>query len=153
MKKKMKKKMGRPRKTEGQLSHQDFARAGIVMGLYDEARRVGQKHSVAVKQTVEFVKQHYPRKRISETGVKRILAEFRPRESQTILRFERSTLAGEELATFYWIQEQLAALRQKKGFRLPAPSDVIPPKSVATYKIRFGERPIYPRHNRKSPKE
>jgi hypothetical protein len=149
----MKKKMGRPRKTEGLISHQDFARAGIVMSSYDEARKDGQKHSVAVRQTVEFVKQRYPKKRISETEVKRILAIWRPRGSHTILRFECSTLSKDELTKHYWIQDQLAALSQKKGLKLAAPSDVIPPKPVTTYKMRFGERPNYPRHNRKSPKE
>jgi hypothetical protein len=76
----MKKKLGRPRKAEGLLSHQDFARAGIVMSLYDEARKDGQKHSVAVRQTVEFVEQRYPKKRISETGVKRIWLYGAPEE-------------------------------------------------------------------------
>jgi len=90
---------------------------------------------------------------ISETEVKRILAEFRSRKSKTILLFERSTLTEEDLAKFRWIQEQLAALPQMKGLRLPAPSDVTPPKSVTTFKIRFGERPNYPRHNRKRLKE
>jgi hypothetical protein len=147
----MKKKLGRPRKKEGVIADKEFARAVIAMSVYDEARGNGLKHSSAVAEAVEFIKQHYPTKRISETELKRILSKFRPKESQTILLFERSTLTGEDLARFKWIQEQLAALHQKKG--LTPPSDVIPPKTVMTYKIRFGERPNYPRHNRKSPKE
>jgi hypothetical protein len=149
----MEKKLGRPRKSDGVISPQDFARAGIAMSVYDEARGNGQKHSVAVTQTVEFIKQRHPKMRISETEVKRILAKFRPRNSQTILRFERSTLSEEGLVKFHWIQERLRALQQKDGLSLPAPADVGVTKPVTTYKIRFGERPNYPRHNRKTPKE
>jgi hypothetical protein len=147
----MGKKLGRPRKTQGVITYQEFARAGIVMSSYDEARENGQKHSVAVAESVEFVRQRFPRMRISETAVRRILAGWRPRESQTILRFECSTLTEDELVKFRWIQQQLGALRQESG--LPAPSDFSAPKSVMTFKIRFGERPNYPRHNRKTQKE
>jgi len=149
----MKKKLGRPRKTKGVIAYKDFARAGIVMGAYDAARENGQKHSAAVAQSVEFTRQHYPEMRISETGVKRILAKLRPRKSQTILLFERSTPSEEELAKFRCIQEQLRALQQEKGLRLPEPSGVDAAKPVTIYKIRYVERPNYPRHNRKTPKE
>jgi hypothetical protein len=149
----MKKKPGRPRKTPGLISDREFARAGIVMSVFDEAREKNQKHSAAVVLTVEFIKQRYPMMRISETEVKRILAVWRPRKGHTILRFERSMLSEEELVKFNWIQAQFATLRQKKGLTLPPPSDVIPPKSVTTFKIRIGERPNYPRHNRKIPKQ
>jgi len=149
----MEKKLGRPRKSKGVISAQDFARAGIAMSVYDEARENGQKHSVAVAQSVEFTRQHYPEMRISETGVKRILAKLRPRKSQTILLFERSTPSQEELAKFRCIQEQVRALQQEKGLRLAAPSGVDAAKPVTIYKIRFGERPKYPRHNRKTSKE
>jgi hypothetical protein len=153
MKEKLQKKMGRPRKKEGVIVFGDFARAGIVMSMYDEARENGQKHSTAVAQTVELMKQRYPEMRISETEVKRILAEWRPRRGHTILRFERSVLSEEELAKHYWIQDQLAAFPKKEGLKLPATSDVISPKSVMAYKILVGERPNYPRHNRKLPEE
>lgn len=146
----MKKKVGRPRKKLGAITDKQFARAGIVMSLYDEARRNGLKHSSAVVQTVELVQRHYRKIRISETGVKRILAEFRPKESETILLFERSTLTGADLERFKWIQEQLTAFQEKECLTLPVPRDVVPPQTVTTYKIRFGNRPYYPRHNRKA---
>jgi len=149
----MEKKLGRPQKSKGVISAQDFARAGIAMSVYDEARENGQKHSVAVAQSVEFIKQRHPKMRISETEVKRNLAKFRPRNSQTILLFERSTPTEEELAKFRSIQERLRALQQEKGLRLAAPSGVDAAKPVTIYKIRFGERPKYPRHNRKTSKE
>ena len=104
-----------------------------------EARKNGQKHSAAVTQTVELIKQRHPMMRISETEVKRTLAVWRPRGSHTILRFECSTLSGEELAKHYWIEAQSAAMSQEKSSKLSVPSDVILPKSLTTYKMYFGE--------------
>jgi hypothetical protein len=151
----MKKKPGRPRKKEGVISHRDFARAGIVMSVFDEARGNGEKHSVAVAQCVQFIRQRYPRLRISETGVKRILSEFRPRKSQTILQFEQTVLDEQALMTFRTIQENLRNLQRTrtKGLNLPEPLGVGTVKPVSVFKIRFGERPHYARHNRKIPKE
>lgn len=149
----MKKKLGRPRKTEGGFSTNDLVRAGTVMALYDQARQNGQKHSAAVMQSVELIKQRHPMMRVSETEVKRILAVWRPRGSHSILRFEYSTVSGEELANRYGIEAHPSAASQYQCSKLPTPSGVIPPKSLTTYKIYFGERPNYPRHNRKQPKE
>lgn len=131
----------------------EFERAGLVMSSYDEARENGQKHSAAVAQTVELIQHSHPMMRISETEVKRILAACRPRGSHIILRFECLTLSGKELAKRYRIDAQPAAVSQQKGSTLPAPSNVIFPSSVTTFKMYFGERPNYPRHNQKPPKE
>jgi len=141
----MKKKLGRPRKKEGLISFRDFDRVNMAMSLYHEGRKNGQKHSAAVAQTVESIKQRYPMMRISETEVKRILAAWSPRGSHTILRFEWVSLTRQEIANR--IEGQLAAMSQKKGSKLPAPSDVILPISVTTYKMILGGRPNYPRHN------
>src|ERR1700676_3612310 len=149
--KEMKKKIGRPRKKEGVISFPDFQRVGIVGSLYDEARESGQKHSVAVGQTVELIKQRYPTMRISETLVKRILATWRPRGSHNILLFKVKTRNREELAK-HRNDAQLAAMSQEKGSKLSAPSDVVLPSSVTTFGMTLGERPTYPRHNRKPPK-
>ena len=123
--------MGRPRKKEGASSFLDFIRGGIVGGLYDEARENGEKYSVAVAQTVELIKQRIPITRISESGVKRVLAVWRPRGSHTIVLFKVSMLTRDEIATLY-------------------PNKA--PISVATFGMTLGERPNYPRHNRKFPK-
>jgi hypothetical protein len=148
----MEKKLGRPRREKGMISFWNFQRGGIAMSSYDEARKNGEKHSAAVAQTVEFIKQYYPMMRISETEVKRTLAAWRPRRSHTILRIECSTIVGEEVAKPCLIEAQLAAMAEKKEAKLPVPSDVILPKSITTYKMYFGERPNYPRHNRKLPR-
>jgi hypothetical protein len=137
----MKKKLGRPRKTQGEISTDDFMRAGTVMSLYDQARQNGQKHSAAVRQSVELIKQRHPMMRISETELKRILVAWRPRGSHTILRFEYSTISGEELAKRSGIEAHPAAVSQDRWLKLPAPSGVIPPKSLTTYKVYFGDFP------------
>jgi hypothetical protein len=149
----MKKKLGRPRKTEGEFSTNDLVRAGTVMSLYDQARQNGHKHSAVVTQSVELIKQRHPMMRISETEVKRILAVWRPRGSHTVLLFEYSTISGEELAKRRGIEAHPAAVSQNQCSKLPAPSGDFPPKSLTTYKVYFGERPNYLRHNRKLPKE
>jgi hypothetical protein len=149
----MNKKLGRPRKKKGVTPFMNFQRIGLVMHWYDEERTNGQKHSAAVAQTVELIKQNHPMMRISQAEVKRILAALRPRGSHTILRFEGSTVRGEELAKHYRIEAQPAAVFQNKGSKLPAPADDILPKSVTIYRTYCSERPNYPRHNRKPPKE
>ena len=140
MKKKLKQKLGRPRKIKGVISESKFARVRIAIGLYDEERKNGQKHSAAVSQTVELIKLRYPMIRISETEVKRILASWHPRESHNNLLIEGLTYTEEERAND-------SRLENPTG-----PSDVISRNSVTRYQVRFGKRPSYPRHNRKPPK-
>lgn len=148
-----KRRPGRPRRKKGIIEYKHFVRAGIVMSGYDEARQHNEKHSVAVTQAVEFVKRRYPDMRISESGVKRILAEWRPRNSRIILRFERCIMTEEERAKYHWIREQVTALQQGKGLRMPVPPDINPSKPVTKFVFGFGERPTYSRFNCKSPRE
>lgn len=91
---------------------------------------------------------------ISETVVKRVLATFRPRNSHSILQFKRVTLDDSELMTQRNVLEQASAdLRGKKGLRKPLPSIEDLPKSRTAYTFGYADRPLYPRHNRKIPKE
>jgi len=146
---------GRPRKEEGTLEYRQFVRAGIVTAAYDEARQSDQKHSVAVRQVVEFVKQNYPALRISETAVRRILAEWRPRNSGTILRFERSIMTEEEISKYRSVRDQAAAFQHQNGLKVPMLPDINnnPSKTVTKFVFGFGERPNYPRFNRKTTKD
>jgi len=152
MKKKVKKNLGRPRKIKGVISETKFARVRIAIGLYDEERKNGQKHSAAVAQAVELIKERYPTIRISETEVKRILATWRPRGSHNNLRIDGLTY-GEEGANPSHLEAPMAAASQQRGSDLPGPLDVIRRNLVTRYQVRVGERPNYPRHNRKAPKE
>ncbi len=144
-----KRKRGRPRKAGDTIQPWQFARAARVMCAYDEARERGEKYSAAVQHAVDFVKQRSPKMRISRTEVKRILAAWRPRNAGTILRFERSIMTEEEIKKFDWIQEQLSALAKSEGQSTPVLSKASPKNNPMIFKIRFGERPNYPRHNRK----
>jgi len=145
-----KKGKGRPRQAKNTIQFWQFARAGRVMCAYDEARARGEKHTAAVQYAVDYVKQSSSKMRISPTGVKRILATCRPRGSQTILRFEHSSMSEEDIKRRHWILEHLAMLQ---GKTLPTPPNNDPAGNVAVFKLRFAERPNYPRHNRKNPKE
>jgi hypothetical protein len=119
-----KRRPGRPRKEAGTMKSTEFMRAGIVIAVYDEARQSDQKHSVAVKEAVEFVKQNYPGLRISETAVRRILAKWRPRKSGTTLRFERSIMTEEETSKCRSLREQAAAFQQERGLKVSVPHDI-----------------------------
>jgi hypothetical protein len=142
---------GRPKNNEGIVPFWRFARAGIVMCVYDEARKRGEKHSTAVNQAVKYVRQHRTEMPISETEVKRTLAAFRPRHGRIILRFKRSTISKKKLMQLRSIQKQLANLKGKKDSSSIAVPNL--PKSRVSYTFSFEERPLYPRHNRKIPNE
>ncbi len=148
-----KRQKGRPRKKEDTIKCGQFARAAMALCAYDEARESGQKHSVAIRYALHFVKQLNRDMPISETEVRRILSTFRPRRSGTVLRFERSTLSEEDIKINRWVREQFALLQGKKGITLLAPPGYDETRSVARFTVRFAERPNYPRHNRKAPNE
>jgi len=148
-----KRRRGRPIKKEGSIEFWQFARAASVMCAYDEARKKGEKHSVAVRAAVDSLRMGSSKMPISETEVKRILSAFRPRGRGTILLFERSNLSEEDIKRYRWMREQIAALAEKKGITLPQLPSYDETRRCAKFTIRFSERPDYPRHNRKAPKE
>jgi hypothetical protein len=143
---------GRPKKKEGTRECWRFFRDGMAMSAYDEARESGQKHSAAITQSVDHVRKRCPKMPMSETGVRRALATYRPRGSQTILQFKRVTLNNEQLTRRRWITEQLASVEGRKGLRVPLPSIDDLPKRPTVYMFGYAERPVYPRHNRQIPK-
>ncbi len=145
-----KKKRGRPRKPEDTIKFWQFARAGHVMCAFDEVRGRGNKHSVAVRDIVDLLKQRNPEMPICQTEVRRILAAWRPRNAGTILRFERKIPTEQDIKRHYWIWEQEAALQGKKGLRLEVPTNHELTRPIALLTIRFAERPNYPRHNGKT---
>jgi hypothetical protein len=146
-----KRRRGRPRKKEGYVEFWCFVRAAMAMSAYDEARGNGQKHIVAVMHAVDSVRQCFPGMRISVSEVKRTLAAWRPEDSRTILRFERSTLSEEDAHRNRWALKQLAESQGKKGLILPALPSYDPGRNVASFTISFGAKPNFPRHNRKNP--
>jgi hypothetical protein len=144
---------GRPKKEEGREEFWRFVRTGIIISAYDEARKSGQKHSAAVTQAVEYLKQHQPEMPVSETVVKRTLATFRSRNSQTTPRFKRSVVGKRKLARLRSMLKQVPDIQGVNGKSVPAPSILNLTKSLTAYKFRYAKRPRYPRHNRKIPKK
>jgi hypothetical protein len=144
---------GRPKKKEGTIDSSHFFRAGMIISAYDEARTSGQKHSAAVTHAVDYVRQHCPKMPVSETEVKRTLATFRPRESQTTLRFKSLTLDDEKVARLRGMLEQVPIMRDKDGQLVPPPSIQNLLHSRTAYTFGYAERPVYPRHNRKIPNQ
>jgi hypothetical protein len=142
-------KRGRPRKISGDTKFVDFARAGIVMSLYDELRGTDMKHSASVRQVAELIKQGHPEIRISETGVKRILATFRPRTAGAIPLFERSSMTDAGIERIRGMLKQVPPEQQSQGSKMPSVTNLLTFSPRTRYLIRFGERPNYPRHNRK----
>jgi hypothetical protein len=146
-----KKLRGRPKKKLGELEFWRFVRAGLVMCAFDEARESGHKHSSAITHAVEYVRQHHPEMPISETGVKRTLATYRPVVGRTILQFNRSIFDDEKLARLRCMLEQVAKVQSEKNLSAPQTSIKNLPTSLAAIKFGRFERPLYPRHNRKLP--
>ena len=50
-----------------------------IVWSYNESRRVGEKHAIAVASAATQVRDQYPGMRVSETEVKRVLAKYQPK--------------------------------------------------------------------------
>jgi hypothetical protein len=85
------KKRGRPAKG-GAQGAEAFFRALEVLSVYHEARKAGEKHSTAVFETVRRLKAKYT---ISETTVKRILAELQPAGANVVFTAGKPTSNSE----------------------------------------------------------
>jgi hypothetical protein len=144
---------GRPKKEEAREEFWRFVRAGIIISAYDEARKSKQKHSAAVTQAVQYLRQHQTEMLISETVVRRTLATFQPRDSQTTLRFKRSTVGKKKLARLRCMLEQVPDIQAENGPSVPSPSIQSLPKSLTAYTFGYSKRPHYPRYNRKNRKK
>jgi hypothetical protein len=139
------KKRGRPRKN-GVRDTRVLLRTLSVLHSYDNARARREKYSVAIRESVTFVQQLHPGMPISETEVKRILAEFRPKGAHTALVSEYSDVNGEEAKQ---IRRKLAV----RGFLSEDPAQSTrtegDSKPLKRFIMRFAKTPNYPRHNAK----
>jgi hypothetical protein len=66
---------GRPKK-DGVKPGWTLFRRCVVLHAYNEARAKGNKHSAAITEAVSAVRSRVAGMKISETKVKRVLAEF-----------------------------------------------------------------------------
>ena len=98
----------------------------IVLNAYDQAKRGGEKHSSAVTEAVAAVKKFHPGMKVSETEVKRILAEHRAKEAPMVELVTEKTLSPEEC--------KLSGLPEGKTFS----------RSLV---LGYGPRPKYKRAN------
>ena len=62
-----------------------LGRVTLAVYAYDLATGAGEKHSVAISEAVQYIRHTAPRMRISETEVKRIMADWRPKGSASCL--------------------------------------------------------------------
>jgi hypothetical protein len=136
------KKRGRPAKN-GVKDVRALSRVFAVLYSYDNARSRGEKYSLAIRECVAFVRQLHPGMPISETEVKRILAEFRPRNGRVILKVECSVAEGEEAQA---IRSKLLSFR---GFMPGSHTESAQKgsKPLKRFILRFATALEYPRHN------
>ena len=144
---KTEKKKGRPRKN-GAIEPRQFGRAILVISAYDQARKSGEKHSAAVNRAVDFLRQNRPEIPISGTGVKRILADIRSKRSPKTLLVESCRALGTEAEKISEIAARLAVMR-KDGSMAQSHAKINQQQSFAKFTCRIGDRPDYPRHNRR----
>jgi hypothetical protein len=145
-----KKKRGRPPKY-GAKDPKHFGRALEIVHAYMEAREKCPKHSTAVREAVEFVRRSNPRTRVSESEVKRVLAEFMPHSSSIALKVDLSVLEGDEAARR---RSRLALMLGSAGDKSAA--QLIGEnlrKPFKTLKFGFEKKTQYPRINSKTSKD
>jgi hypothetical protein len=130
-------KRGRPQKNELQPPWM-LGRMLQVLYAYNEARCLGFKHSVALTEVVATVKKRWPSMRISETEVKRILAQYQPRNSRIAIKVvKKKDVPAKPLPP-----EVCSAMRLPEGYTLKH-----------AFSFGFGPRPQYPRTNSRTPQE
>jgi hypothetical protein len=119
-------------------------RALTVLHWYREARARGEKHSVAIREAVDLVRQFHPGMPMSETEAKRILAEFQPKGAPVILVSEYSVVDGEEARSIRRKLSFRGFLPEKPGESTHTEED---PRPLKKFTLRFADPPNYPRHN------
>jgi hypothetical protein len=138
-------KRGRPAK-DGVKHPRALSRALAVLYSYDQARAGGQKYSVAVAESIAFVRQYQPGVPISESGIKRILAELRPKGAPTTLVSEFSVVEGEEARTLRHRLSVRGFLSEDEAGPASSQDDS---KPLKRFRVRFASSPKYLRHNAK----
>jgi len=88
---------GRPKKN-GQKPMLMLERATLVVYAYSRAREAGEKHSVAISEGVKYIQDTAPAMPISETEVKRIVAEWRSKRRPMCLVVTRPDPAHNSVA-------------------------------------------------------
>ena len=140
-------KRGRPTKN-GAKPVWMLGRAVIALNGYDDERRKGEKYSVAIKAGVSAVRSWYPKMRISETEVKRRLAQWRRKGCEETMLIKKEIVEGPQADIYYQRYAELAKDSPKKVNAFDFDDDT--PKRVTKWVVGFGRAPHYPRHNAKN---
>jgi len=119
----------------------------MVLHAYDQARGRGEKRSAAISDAVSTVRSLAPEMPISETEVKRVLAEFRSEKYAETFIFRKRIAPGHEVDDWFDMLKWVAKESHGK-WEVPAFSDdEARPKQLRTFRIDVGPPPSYPRHN------
>ena len=128
-------KRGRP-KSNGVKPFTVLFRELVVLYKHRELRESGMKRSSAIRETIDFMRKEHPEIKISETGVKRILAKHeRPNSRDAIIVTKKP-------------QDQV---NREFGVLHPEIQEFLggkPPINVMPF--RFGSSPKYRRSNARS---
>ena len=139
-------KRGRPKK-DGLKPGWMLFRSFLALHAYDQARARGNKHSSAITEAISAVRSREPEMPISETEVKRVLAEFQSKDSKGSSIISAGIVQGPELDTWF---DDLKWITEESPLKLGVPH--IPdyrskPRQIRTLSIQIGPRPHYPRSN------
>jgi len=142
-------KRGRPNKN-GVKPGWMLLRSVMVLHAYDQAMNKGQKRSAAIAEAISTVRSLVPEMRISETGVKRVLAEFRSKDSERgwIIKegIARGRRANSLFKTLEWVANESCG-----KWVVPSFSHIkSEPRRLRTFRIDVGPQPRYPRYNARS---
>jgi hypothetical protein len=142
-------KPGRPNKN-GVKPGWTLFRSFLALHAYDRARARGEKHSVAIAEAVSALRSLVPEFSISETEVRRVLAEFQSKDSAGNFIITEGVAQGPELQLWSDNLKWLAQTAEKFPEMLDAssfPGDEFDPTRIRTLTIQVGPRFRYPRHN------
>ena len=145
-------KRGRPNK-HGVRPGWMLLRSVMVLHAYDQAKARGEKYSAAIAEAVSALRSRVPGMPISETEVRRVLAEFRSKDSKWNLVITERIAPGSELFLLSDNLQWLAQTAEKFPGMLDAssfPGDAFDPTRIRTLTIQVGPRLRYPRHNAKT---
>jgi hypothetical protein len=138
-------KRGRPNKN-GVKPGWALLRSFLVLHAYDQARARGDKHSHAIAEAVSAVRSRVPEMPISETEVKRVLAEFQSKDSGGRWIITDDIIQGTELQIWFNNLKWIAA----QPIKCDIPDFPVKPSGLRTLKIQVGPRLRYPRSNARS---
>jgi hypothetical protein len=142
-------KPGRPNKN-GVKPGWTLFRSFLALHAYGRARTRGDKHSNAISAAVLAVRSWAPGMPISETEVRRVIAEFQSKDPEECWITTVGVVQGPELDTWFDNLKWLAEIAEKFPGILnesSVPGDEFKPSRPRILNIQIGPRPRYPRTN------